>query len=176
MPEYEGLVAGIKEDGKAEVVIQPGSPGIPGTSREVKRKVCHRATDGSTITIEAENRVGAGVGDRVSVNRETTALLKNAAALLGIPAIGIIAGIAIAALLTGGFSTHITSGMLTIAACLLLGIIIGVLTFRRVSAGNQPVIGRIIRRRLEMPSIPGDDKCSFEKPNAICDGCAGPFP
>ncbi|MBW1908344.1 MAG: hypothetical protein JRJ11_02215 [Deltaproteobacteria bacterium] len=58
MPRHEDFVATLKEDGKAEVIIQPGSMGVPGASPQINRRVCHCATDGSTITIEALNRVG----------------------------------------------------------------------------------------------------------------------
>jgi len=93
MPRHEDFVATLKEDGKAEVIIQPGSMGVPGASPQINRRVCHCATDGSTITIEALNRVGAGVGDWVSVSRNATEMIRNAALLLGIPIIGLIAGL-----------------------------------------------------------------------------------
>jgi hypothetical protein len=132
MPRHEGFVATLKGDDRAEVIIQPGSMGVPGASPHVNRHVCHCATDGSTITIEALNRVGAGVGDWVSVSRNATEMIRNAALLLGIPIIGLIAGIILAAFLTDGFSFRIAGGIIAMAACLLSGIAIGVLTFRRV--------------------------------------------
>ncbi|MBW1783004.1 MAG: SoxR reducing system RseC family protein, partial [Deltaproteobacteria bacterium] len=102
MPRYEGLVASVDKDGKAEVIIGPDSSGIPGASPRVNRHVCHCATDGSTLTIEALNRVGAGVGDRVIVSRDTAGLVKNAAVLLGIPLMALTAGIALAVFLIHG--------------------------------------------------------------------------
>ncbi|HBF42472.1 MAG TPA: hypothetical protein DDW42_02360 [Desulfobacteraceae bacterium] len=122
---------------------------LPGVSPQVNRLVCHCATDGSTITIEALNSVGAGIGDRVSVSRDASALVKNAAVLIGIPLMGIIVGIVIAAILTHGFTSHIIGGTLTIAACLSLGIVLGVSVFRRVPAGSQPAIEHIIERRRQ---------------------------
>ena len=174
MPQYEGFVAGLKEKNmKAEVVIQPGNAGIPGAP-QLKDIVCHCATDGSTITIEVLNKEGAGVGDWVSVSRNTTAMIRNAAALLGIPLIGIIVGIILATFLTDGFSFRILVGIVAMAACLLLGITIGVLIFRQISTVNQPVIDRIVKTRLEIASI-GDGKCLLEKPDSKCDGCTVPF-
>jgi len=38
MPEYEGFIATIKEDGKAEVIVQPETSGIVGAP-EVSKKV-----------------------------------------------------------------------------------------------------------------------------------------
>ncbi|MBW1798356.1 MAG: SoxR reducing system RseC family protein [Deltaproteobacteria bacterium] len=175
MPHYEGLVTSLKEDGKAEVIIQPGSMGITGASPQVNRRVCHCATDGSTITIEVLNSVGAGVGDWVSVSRNATETIRNAAALLGIPIIGIIVGIILATFLTDGFSFRIAGGIIAMAACLLSGIAIGVLIFRRVSAGNQPVIDRIIKTRLEAASTYGGDQYPLKTGNKTCDTCAGAF-
>jgi len=171
MPRYEGFVATLKKDGKAEVVIQPGSMGIPGASPQVNRRVCHCATDGSTITIEALNSVGAGVGDRVSVSRDASALIKNAAVLLGIPLMGLFAGIALAAVLTHGFAFHMIVGIFAVAVSFLPGIVIGVSVFKRVSAGGQPVIDRIVKTPLEAVSMSGENRCARESGDRNCDGC-----
>ncbi len=103
MAAYEGFVATLKENGLAEVVIQPESAGVPGVSQEVNGKVCHCTTDGSTITIDVENRAGAEVGDWVAIDREKGALKRNIVALLGLPALGAILGIVAAFLLSAGF-------------------------------------------------------------------------
>jgi positive regulator of sigma E activity len=171
MPRYEGFVATLKKDGKAEVVIQPGSMGIPGASSQVNRRVCQCATDGSTITIEALNRAGAAVGDRVFVSRNASALVKNAAVLLGIPLMGLFAGIALAAVLTHGFAFHMTGGIVTVAASFLPGIVIGVSVFKRVSVGSQPVIDQIVETRLEAASMCGENRCARESVGRSCDGC-----
>jgi hypothetical protein len=81
MPRYEGHIACLKEDGRAEVIIEPGNTGVPGASPKINRRVCHCVTDGSNLKIEAFNRAGAGVGDQVSVGLETSGLVKNAVAL-----------------------------------------------------------------------------------------------
>lgn len=159
MSMNEGVVATLKDDGKAEVVIQPVSAGIPGASPRVNCHACHCITDGSTITIEALNSVGAKVGDYVSVRQLAFGLAKNAAALLGIPLMGLIVGIILGAFLTNNFSFHIPGGIVAMAICLFSGIGIGVLTFKRVSVGNLPVIDHIIRTRLEAPSA--DDEHAF---------------
>jgi len=175
MPTNEGFVATLKKDGKAEVVIQPASSGIPGASPRVNRSVCHCVTEGSTITIEALNSVGAEVGDYVSVRRDTSGLLKNAAALLGIPLMGLIAGIILGDVLTDGFSFRIAGGIIAMAACLFSGIAIGALTFRRVSVGTSPVIEHIIEKRWKGgPLFSGNQICSLES-KRDCNGCAGSF-
>jgi hypothetical protein len=104
MAAYEGLVAGLKDNGRAEVIIQPGNSGVPGVPEEVNSRFCHCATGGSTIRIDVENRAGAEVGDWVLVNRERGVLKRNAGALLGIPGMAAILGIITALILASGFS------------------------------------------------------------------------
>ena len=176
MPAYEGFVTEVGVDGRAEVIIQPISSGIPGASPRVNRHVCHRATDGSTITIEALNSAGAGAGDRVLVSQDTSRLVKNAAALLGIPLMGLSAGIALAAFITHGLAFHMTSGFIAVAAFFLTGIVIGVSVFKRLSAEGQPVIDRIVKTKIEADSISGKNRCAGENISSICDGCSGRFP
>lgn len=149
MPQYEGFVASIKGDGKAEVIIRPGNQSIPGAPKGSK-KVCHCPTDSSSVTVEALNRAGARVGDVVSISRNPQALMKNAAILLGIPAIGLISGIVAGVILNQTFAVHPIGALAVAAAGLLLGIIVAVLRYRRVSADNLPLITRIIKTRLEM--------------------------
>ena len=76
MPVYEGVVENINENG-ARVVIRPDSQCIPGAPG-VSKRVCHCATDGSTLKIDALNSVNAGEGDWVSVSVRPGALMKNA--------------------------------------------------------------------------------------------------
>lgn len=175
MGAYEGFVASLKDNGRAEVLIQPGSSGIPGVSREVNSKVCHCTTDGSTITIDVENRAGAEVGDWVAVDREKGALKRNIAALLGIPLLGTLAGVVVALLLTAGFSFGTIAWMACLPAGLFIGIVIGITVFRRVSAGSRPFLSRVVRTRLQMVSMPPGEQCPTKKRDGTCDTCAGPF-
>ncbi|MBW1908345.1 MAG: SoxR reducing system RseC family protein [Deltaproteobacteria bacterium] len=115
------------------------------------------------------------MGDWVSVSRNATEMIRNAALLLGIPIIGLIAGIILAAFLTDGFSYHITGGIIAMAACLLSGIAIGVLTIRRVSTGNPPVIEKIIEKRRPGDPLFSDRQYVLGESNKGCDTCAGPF-
>jgi len=172
---HEGLVATVKEKGLAEVIIQPGSSGIPGAAQEVNSKVCHCTTDGSTITIEVENRAGADVGDLVLVDRETGALKRNVAVLLGIPALGAILGILVALLLTAVLSLGASAWTVCPAGGLVTGVIAGMVVFRRVSSGHRPFISRVIRTRLEMASMPLGEQCTVKKNDGSCDACASPF-
>jgi hypothetical protein len=156
MPVYEGLVASLMEDGKAEVVIRPGKPGIPGAP-ELTEKVCHCATNGSTVRIEALNWVGADVGDWVLLSRRAGVLMKNVVALVGIPVIGGLSGLVAGAIFSGGFAFRLTASVVSAAVGLLLGLVIGVATYRRMSGDDQPVIRRIIRTRRDMAFVPHGD-------------------
>jgi hypothetical protein len=80
MPEYEGFIATIKEDGKAEVIVQPETSSIVGAPG-VSKKVCHCASSSSQVTVEALNPVQAAVGDRVAVRVDASLLLRNARSL-----------------------------------------------------------------------------------------------
>jgi hypothetical protein len=175
MPRYEGLVACLKEDGKAEVVIGPDNTGVPGASPQVNRRVCHCTTDGSSFMIEALNRVGAGVGDRVLVSRDAYGLAKNAAALLGLPVLGLISGSILGFFLTDGFSFRIAGGVIAIVVCLFSGMTIGVLIFRRVSGGSQSVIEHVIERRRKGDPLFSDSQTFSIGPNSGCNKCSGPF-
>ena len=156
MSLYEGFVAGLRADGKAEVVVRPGKPGIPGAP-ELTEKVCHCATNGSTVRIEALNWVGAGVGDWVLLSQRAGVLMKNAVVLLGIPVIGMLSGVVVGAIFSDGFAFRVTATVVSAAVGLLLGLVIGVATYRRMSADDQPVIRRIIRTRTDMAFVPHGD-------------------
>jgi positive regulator of sigma E activity len=171
MPEYEGYIATLKADGKAEVVIEPGSPGIPGVSGEVNRRVCHCTSGGSSFTVEALNPVGAQVGDQVVVSLHSGTLLRNAAAGLGPPLVGLTLAIALAWSLTHGFSRDFGAGLSISAALLFSGIIGGVLIFKRFSAENLPAIERIRMSRLEAASR-FNNSSPFQDDCKDCHGCS----
>jgi hypothetical protein len=172
MPGYEGIVTEMKEDGKAEVLIQPRSAGIIGASAEVNNKVCHCTPDGSSIRIDVENKVGAGVGDWVLVNREMRALMRNAAALLGIPSLGGAFGLFLALMLSTGLSLGATTWVIFAAGGLLIGIVVGVSVYKRVAPGSQASIDRVIRTRSEIASMPQGEHCTIRKSDGTCDTCA----
>ena len=153
MPRYEGYITCIKEDGKAEVIIGQGNTGVPGASPQVSRRVCHCATDGSNIKIEALNRAGAGVGDLVIVSLDSSGLIKNAIVLIGIPGICLIIGIVIAYILIRDLLFPMTGGILVAAGLFLLGIALGIRIYKRISAKNQPMIENVIKRPIDADSI-----------------------
>lgn len=171
MPEYEGYVAMLMADGRAEVVIEPGNPGIPGVSGEVNRRVCHCASNGSSFTVEALNNAGAQAGDRVVVGLNRGALVRNVAAALGPPLAGLVLGLALASFLTHGFARNIEGGVLVSGAVLFAGIIIGVLAFRRFSVESLPVVERIIMSRIEASSRSATPAWG-EDDRRSCQGCS----
>ena len=148
MPQHAGYVASLKENGKANVIIRPGTPGIP-NAPEVSRRVCHEPTDGSMVTVEAWNRAGAQVGDWVAVSQSSGALRKNAVTLLGIPGMGLILGIVAGAAVYQNSGHHTTSAVIVGAAVLLLANLIAAAKYKRQSADNPPVITRIIKTHQE---------------------------
>jgi len=175
MPRYEGYIACLKEDGKAEVIIEPDKTGVPGASARINRRVCHCATDGSNIKIEALNREGAGVGDLVIVSLDSSGLIKNAIVLIGIPGICLIIGIVIAYILIRDLLFPMTGGILVAAGLFLLGIALGIRIYKRVLAKNLPVIDHIINTRLEMASLHEGRTFPVQSDNRGCDGCPGSF-
>jgi microcompartment protein CcmK/EutM len=165
---YEGFVARLKADGKAEIVISPSKPGIPGAP-ELTEKVCHRATKGSTLRIEALNCVGAGVGDLVLLSRRAGAVMKNVVVLLGMPVAGGISGLVGGLIFFDGLAFRVTATVIAAAFGLLLGLVIGAATYRRMSANDQPVIRRIIRSRTDTAFGPRGDR-SRRRRTVSCEG------
>jgi len=151
MPEYEGFVASLKEDGKAEVIVQPETSGIVGAP-EVSKKVCHCASSSSQVTVEALNPVQAAVGDRVAVEVKASVLLRNAGSLIGTPVLALILGWAVSLLLKDGYLFGVPITFLCMFCSLPLGVAAGVLLYRHWSRRILPSIIRIIQTREEMAS------------------------
>ncbi len=176
MDKYEGVVTSLTAEDKAEVLIRPGAPGIPGAP-EVSKKVCHKATDGSTVRIEVLNRVGAGVGDWVSLSRKAGVARRNAGALLGIPMLGALLGLIAAVVLTKSLAAiNIAGGIICVAFGLLFGIIMGLGIYKRISAHNPIVIGEVIRAASKMTSKFGDVQSRMEKAGKACGDCTQCLP
>jgi hypothetical protein len=149
MPAYEGYVASIKEAGKAEVIVQPETSGIVGAP-EAGQKVCHCASSSSQVTVDALNPVRAAVGDRVAVRVDSTLLLRNAAALIGMPVFALVLGWAISSSIPEGELVGVPFRFLCLLLALPVGIAGGVLLYRRWSRTSLPIIARVVRTREEM--------------------------
>jgi hypothetical protein len=151
MPEYEGFVASLGEDGRADVLIQPERSCIVG-SPELDSKVCHCTSSGSRVTLEALNPLQAAVGDRVAVRVEASALMRNAGALIGIPILALILGWAASLLAPDGHLFGVPLKFLLVFLSLPVGIAVGIVLYRSLSGRDVPVINRIIQKRSEMAS------------------------
>ena len=151
MPEYEGFIASLKEDGKAEVIVQPESSGIVGAPG-VSKKVCCCASSGSQVTVQVLNPVHAAVGDRVSVRVDASFLLWNAGALIGLPVLALALGWAVSFFIPESDLLGVSVKFLCLFCSLLLGIAAGVLLYRHWSRRHLPSIIRIVQTREEMAS------------------------
>ncbi len=149
MPQSEGIVDSVSEDGKAKVVIQESELCIHCAS---EIEVCNCSGGSSRLIIDALNSVGASVGDLVSISHKPGVLMKSVAIFLVIPAIGLTAGFVTVAILNQSIVMDGIRTALIAAAGLLIGIIVCILIYRRVSAEIHPIISRIIKTGLQVPS------------------------
>lgn len=143
MAQYEGLVTGLLPNGRATIVIRPDNPGII-DAPEISERVCHCATDSATIRLEAFNRAGAMVGDWVQVSRESAFFIKNAGALIGFPLAAAAAGAVLGKAMGGAATVYLA------LSASVLGLVLGVLFYRRRSAQNLPMIDRVLQSRDEI--------------------------
>jgi hypothetical protein len=179
MPEYEAFVASIRDDGKAEVLIQPETPGIVGAP-SVSAKVCHCASSCSQVTLEALNPLQAAVGDRVTIEVKVSVLIRNVGILVGTPILALAVGWVVSLLLRGSYLFGLPTTFFSVFFSLPLGIAAGVLLYRHWSMETLPIISRIIRTRKEMasgtPLFPGDlqgipqdcDLCRRTEGSSLC--------
>jgi len=151
MPEYEGYIASLKEDGKAEVIVQPETSGIVGAPG-VSKKVCHCVSSSSQVSMEALNPVRAAVGDRVAVRVDASLLLRNAGAVIGVPVLALALGWAVSFFTPETELLGVPVRFVCLFCSLPLGIAAGVLLYRRWARMNLPSISRIVRTRQEMAS------------------------
>ena len=173
---YEAIVINLKENGKADVVIQPPGSGVHGASKEVNAKVCHCATAASSITIEALNSAGAGVGDRVSIMKDSSALLKNCGILLGIPLAGLIIGIILNSLVTGPLSLSPAFGLTAGIGFALMALVLAIVWYKRSSTSSDPVIDRILRVAEKTGPQLQSGIFPLNNQGSNCGACSGNFP
>ena len=148
MAQEKGLVTAITDDGWAQVETDRNDACSHCTS-------CRVSFGGnSEMTINAINRVGAGVGDLVSIHLSSGTIMKSAAILYLIPIAGLMSG----AFLGDELSTRwVMSKTNTIALLSIAGLILGytitTLLSRWMAARRTltPIITRIIRRGIVAP-------------------------
>ena len=149
MSTSEGIVLEVNKEGMAKVLLEASDPCIH-CAEEVE--VCNCSGGSSKVTIRALNALGASVGDLVSINHKPGALLKSIAIFLVIPAVGLIVGLIIGAVLNQRYAIGLSATAIPAVSALLLGISISVLVYRRVSGDIQPFVSQIIRSGLQVPS------------------------
>ena len=106
---------------------------------------------GSAMLVEAENPIGASVGDRVAFTVSPSDLLKAGVVLYLVPLIGFIGGVAIGQILARSFFPEADADLLSAAIgfALLLGsyALIRFFTERSESKGpRRPRVARVIKR------------------------------
>ena len=140
MRASKGTVIHVQADGTAQVRVGESGPAQGCASGSEQ---CHCAEEEAGLALRAENRAGAGVGDYVSVLFQPGAVLKSLLVLVGIPSLGILAGLIAGTALSEqpGLPTH---AFWAGAACFLLSVIGAVLVYRGIASQLQPVVDRIL--------------------------------
>jgi sigma-E factor negative regulatory protein RseC len=144
MAQEMGRVIHTSEDGWATVVTQRKDACHSCEASQF----CNALTNCNKLETRALNKVGAGVGDLVTIHLSSHTVLKGALVLYLIPALGLLAG----AFAGSDFSKQLALGETGAAilfglAGLVLGFIITAMISRRMSAGNRltPEIMRIVK-------------------------------
>jgi YHS domain-containing protein/positive regulator of sigma E activity len=153
MKQAQGMVTAIGEDGKAKVAIQTDDT-LPGCSSRTEH--CHCSAPPSLV-IKVSNKAGAGVGDNVSVLFKSGAVLKSVLILLGIPLIGILAGVVL------GENSGLSQGGAFAAgtACFAFAALLAFMTYKHFSSDIQPYIDHVIAvRRAVRGAV--DPVCGME--------------
>ena len=171
MAHSEGLVTVLYEDGRAQVVIQPQSPGILGAPH---LDVCHHCpTDSSKVVVDARNQADAGVGDWVSLDHGSGSRLKNALLLILPPFIGTLLGACLAVLMDQ--TARITHMLLITGITFLIGICAGIFMYRIKGEEVEMIVTRTIQKAEELASPAGlpetDSEGGALSQEAICNAC-----
>ena len=168
MPEYQGIIKSVLEEGIAEAEIIPQQSGIPGAPGV---NVCHCASEGSRVSFKAENRAGAGVGDRVLINRNISGILKNIFVFLGVPFLGLILGLSVGLVLRE--TLFVTPLYLVVAS--ILGFACGIGTasvlYRGLSDHSSFVITNILDPCGSTPVQEGERVPCAQSGPASCEKC-----
>jgi positive regulator of sigma E activity len=148
MPDKEGLVLNIKENGLARVVTRR-EQACDGCGSSA---CCPAMGATSSMVIEALNRAGAGAGDSVRVSMKPRSPVKSAAILYMIPTAGLVAGVVFSSYLTRRWSMDETTlSMILSLGGLVLGFMISFLinSWLARTRGYAPVVTRILCRGLK---------------------------
>ena len=142
MKKTQGMVTAIHEDGKAQVAIRTDDA-LPGCSSRTEH--CHHCSEGtSSLVIKVSNRVGAEIGDNVTVLFKSGAVLKSVLILLGIPMIGIVVGAVLGNSLYENSDLSQGGAFLAGTACFGVALFLAIMTYMHFSGDIQPYIDHVI--------------------------------
>lgn len=162
MAQTIGVVVETRDDGRATVVAEKGQ----GCGNCSSVAGCHGGRAGGAQKTQVLNRIGASVGDRVTLTVDSGLLLSRMAVLYLVPVFGMLAGAFSGAFMSGGVDGP-TSGR-SIAFGLggfVLGLVISVVVSRVWSAARPvlPVVTRIVNTRLTSMSSYSSAGCSCDR-------------
>ena len=141
MRASKGTVIRVQADGAARVRIGEGGPEQGCTSGSER---CHCAEEEAGLILKAENRAGAGVGDSVSVLFQPGAVMKSLLVLIGIPSLGILAGLIAGTALRAQPGLSPSHAFWAGAACFFFSVIGAALVYRGIASQLKPVVDRIL--------------------------------
>jgi len=109
------------------------------------------------LVLKAENRAGAGAGDTVSVIFQPGAVLKSLLVLIGIPSLGILAGLIAGASLSEQQGLSPIHAFWAGAACFVLSVIGAALVYRGISSQLKPFVDRVLSSGRDPKALSGID-------------------
>lgn len=160
MAQTIGFVVETAGNGQATVVAEKGQG--CGSCSSVSQ--CHGGRAANTQKTSAFNRVGASVGDRVTLTVPSGAILSRMAVLYLVPVFGLLAGAFAGALVSGGLDGSNAGHSIAFGlGGFVLGLVVSVFISRFLTAARPilPVITRIVNPRLASAS---------HRPSAGCGG------
>jgi YHS domain-containing protein len=140
MKESQGYVMTADSDGKAVVTINMDSG--KGCSGHAEHGHC--TEESPKLNVKVLNRAGAAAGDYVSIVFRSGAILKSVIILVGLPALGILAGAIMGAELNDRSLASPNQALFAGAACFAAAVLVAVLVYRTVAHEVQPFVDRII--------------------------------
>jgi positive regulator of sigma E activity len=144
MAEEQGFVSSVGKDGHAQVVTDR-KDACAGCGA---KHCCVSFGLNPEMVVKAQNRVGAKVGDFVSVSVDSGTVIKGAATLYLIPVVGLVLGVLMADAVGANLPMSETAATMSFGfGGLILGFIITAFTSRWMSARNKLtlMITRIIK-------------------------------
>ncbi|MBW1697602.1 MAG: SoxR reducing system RseC family protein [Deltaproteobacteria bacterium] len=150
MAETKGFVVNINENGWAQVI----SERLDACAHCPAKNNCHSSCSSVKIETKALNKIGADIGNHVSISLSSGRAIKSAAALYLIPVSGLMAGAIFGGVIDTVLAINETlSSILFGSIGLILGFVLTLYISRKMSSNNQltPVITRILKPQAFHP-------------------------